>query len=307
MNYKFLLSIGIVGLTTFTSAPSKHEFTFKLEKGKIYQQTTNVESETIQTVQGTQMSTKNSVSANTYMELKDEGDTTNIYDVWYGGISMKIEGMGMNQSFSSDTTELESVDAVSRILSSLIDQKFQATINLSGRVNYVDNLENIIENAVGNESSQTDMMKDQIMASFGDGGFAKNIEMSTNIVPDKPVKIGDTWQVQQYTNTGLPLIIVNNYTLKSVNDGIATISIDGSLSVDPKNAKTSIQGLDAVYFMDGSRTGELNLEIETGWLVDADFKDDIVGSISISPSAQVPNGMTVPLEMKNNTTITTAK
>ena len=306
MKYRILILALVGGLLAFAPAAKKFEFQFKLEPGKTYRQTTSMISNSTQTVQGQEMKSKNSVSATTYMELKEEGDTANVYSVWYDGVSMTIESMGMNQNFSSDTTSLAKVDLMSSILAGLVDKKFDATINRRGEVSYVENLEEIVESAVGTAGgAQAQMIKEQISSSFGDNGFAKNMEMTTNIIPSTPIKEGGTWNIEQYTATGLPLILTNTYTLKSVSDGIATIGVSGKMKIDPKGAKTNIQGMDATYFMEGDRTGEIMVEMSTGWMQSGSFTDNIVGSISIASSAQMPDGMTIPMEMVNKTTIST--
>ena len=305
MKYKILTLSLIGGLFAFSPIAKKVEFKFQLNPGKTYKQETKMISNTTQTVQGSEMQSKNVVSSITYMEMKDEGDTSNVYSVWYDELSMDIEGGGMNQNFSSDTSSLAMVDPMSSILAGLVEQKFDATINTSGKVTYVENLEEIIEAAVGTAGgAQADMVREQISSSFGDGGFAKNIEMSTRLIPENPVKKGDSWEIEQYTSTGLPLILTSTYTLKEVSDGIATIGVSGKLKIDPANAKTSIQGMNATYFMDGTREGEVKVEVETGWMQSGTFTDNIVGSISLEASPQMPNGMTIPMEMNNETTIT---
>jgi len=307
MRYKILLLALLGGLFAFSPAAKKIEFQFKLRPGKVYKQETRLISNSAQTVQGSEMNSKNVVSSVTYMEMKEEGDTSSVYTVWYDEVSMEIEGMGMNQSFSSDTASLSAVDPMSAILAGLVDEKFDATINTKGKVTYVENLEEIIESAVGTAGgAQADMIKEQISSSFGDGGFAKNIEMSTRIVPEKPIKIGDTWKVQQFTSTGLPLILTNTFTLKEVSNGIATIDVKGDLKIDPANARTTIQGMNATYFMDGTRDGQIKVEVETGWMESGTLTDNITGSISIEANPQIPEGMTIPMEMINETTISSA-
>lgn len=308
MKYKILFGALVGGLLAFSPAAKKIDFQFKLSPDKTYKQEIRMVSNTTQTVQGSEMKSKNIVNSVTYMKLKEGGDTSGVYSVWYDELSMDIEGGQMNQSFSSDTSSLAMVDPVSSILAGLVNEKFDATINTQGKVTYVENLEEIIESAVGTAGGpQADMIREQISSSFGDGGFAKNIEMSTRIIPEKPVKIGDSWEIQQYTSTGLPLILTNTFTLKEINNGLATISVKGDMKIDPANAKTTLQGMNATYFMEGTREGELQVEVETGWMKSGNLNDNIYGSISIEPGPQMPEGMTIPMEMNNETTVTSSE
>jgi len=139
--------------------------------------------------------------------------------------------------------------------------------------------------------------------SLGVNGFAKNLEVTTDIYPEKSVKPGASWSKEQFTSLGLPIISKTTYKLESVKDGVATIKVDAILETDPDNATMQIQGLDATQFIEGTRSGMLQVDVESGWVTSGELNDDIVGSITIAPGAQVPDGLTIPIEVQNKTTI----
>jgi hypothetical protein len=146
-------------------------------------------------------------------------------------------------------------------------------------------------------------MAAQIAGSFGDDGLAKNLELTTDIFPEKGVKVGDSWTKEQFTSTGLPIISTTTYTLESVDRGTAIVNVKAKLATDPNNASTQMQGMEATQYYEGERTGTLNVDVATGWVTSGTLKDDIVGSITLAPNAEIPDGMTVPIEMINNITI----
>jgi hypothetical protein len=298
MKKKLVLGLSVLALA-FAPA-SKVDLGFNLEKGKTYVQHTSVASKIVQTMQGQEMATENKASSKTYMTALGE----NLYEVWYGDISMSLTAMGQTSSFSSDTSAMETVDPVSGMLAAMQDKKFKAKINKMGEVTEVMGLEEMISEGADGLGAQGAQMKEQIMASFGDGGFAKNLEISTKIFPAESVKSGDSWSVTQETGTGFPLIANITYTLSSVNDGIATINVKGTIENDPDDATMNLQGMDATIFMEGDREGQLQVEVASGWVISGSMKDDIAGSITIAPGAQVPNGMSIPMSITNDITIT---
>jgi len=298
------LLLGLSALTlAFAPMAKKVDLQFNLEKGKTYTQTTVMNSETKQTISGVEQIIKQSASAKTKMEFKSEGETANTYTLWYENISMSIDQGGMTQDFNSDTTQLETVDPMSGIFSSLTGNKFDAKINQKGKILEVNGLEEVIEKATAPLGEQASMISEQISAGFGDSGLAKNLEMLTAIMPDGPVKVGETWKNEQFTSSGLPMILKNTFTLKSVSDGVATIDVTAKISVDAENSTTEIQGMKASYFMDGSRTGTFEMEVSSGFVTSASLNDLIAGSISFESSPQMPDGMTVPIDMKSTTTV----
>lgn len=307
MKIKMILGIAIITLA-FTPAAKKANFQFKLEDEKVYSQTTQINGVIKQTIQGMVQETSQNATLNLTMELLEDGKDNGIYNIWYNNIGMSIEsamsGQSMKQEFGSDTTGMEKVDPTSLILSKMTDQKFRATISRHGDIENVDGLEEIIDGALPEDSASAAGMRSNISSSFGDGGFAKNMETVTAIFPDGKVKVGRSWTKESYTSTGMPLIAKNTYTLKSIENNEATIEVSSDLSVDPDNATTNLQGLDAVFFLEGTREGTIRLNAETGWVLEANFKDDITGSLNISPNAQLPDGMTIPMEVLNTITVT---
>lgn len=307
MKMKMILGMAIVTLA-FTPAAKKASFQFKLEDGKVYSQTTQINGVIKQTIQGMVQETSQNATLNLNMELLEDSEDNSVYNVWYKNIGMSIEsamsGQSMKKEFGSDTTGMEEVDPTSIILSKMTDQKFKATVSRMGEIENVEGLEEIITGALPEDSASAAGMRGNISSSFGDGGFAKNMETVTAIFPKGKVKIGSSWTKESYTSTGMPLIAKNTYTLKSIENNEATIEVNSDLTVDPENATTNLQGLDAVFFLEGTREGTIRLNTETGWVREANLTDDITGSINISPNAQLPDGMTIPMEVVNTITVT---
>ncbi|MCA1761835.1 MAG: DUF6263 family protein [Cryomorphaceae bacterium] len=307
MKIKMILGLAILALA-FTPAAKKASFQFKLEDGKVYSQSTEIKGVIKQTIQGQSQETKQTATVHMNMELHEDAESNSVYNVWYTTIGMSVEtamsGQNQSQAFGSDTTDMDQVDPTSLILSQMTDEKFKATIDRQGEVKNVEGLEEIIANALPEDSVRATAMQSNISSSFGDGGFSKNIETVSAIIPEGKVKIGSSWTKESYTATGLPLLAKNTYTLKSMENNVATIEIDSELTVDPDNASTNLQGLDAVFYLEGTRTGTIKVDANTGWVIDANMTDDITGSLNISPNAQMPDGMNIPMEVKNNITIT---
>lgn len=300
MKTKLFIGVAITALAAVVA--KKVDLKLNLEEGKEYVQITTVESLTKQTMMGQTQEINQMVEATTKMKVIEKGNGTDTYEISYGSISMSMEGMGQKQTFTSDTTSLEMVDPMSKIFAGLTDKMFTAKITEKGKVQEVSGLEEMVTEAI-KEMPGGEAMQEQIMGSFGDNGLTKTLETTTDIFPDKAVKPGDEWTKTQYTSTGFPLIATTTYKLKSLENGVAVIEVSAKLETDSENATTEIQGLEATMYYDGTRTGMLNMDAATGWVTSGTLKDEIVGSISIAPNAQIPDGMTIPVEMVNTMTI----
>ena len=302
MKTTLILGLSVLAFA-FTPASKKLELQFKLEKGKTYEQTISLTSATKQTFNGIEQEVEQAVSAKTSMELKESGEKTDTYTMWYNNINLGVSQGGQEQKFNSDTTLLATVDPMSSLFSHLTNSKFEAIFDRKGKIQSVSGLEEIITDATSGLGPQGAAIAPELSASFGDNGLTKNLEMITAILPDEPIKIGSTWTNTQFTSSGLPLILNNTYTLKNVDNGVATIDVAGKLSVDPNNSSTNLQGMEATYFMDGTRTGTIQMEVATGWVKSAEFNDSIAGSITLAGNEQMPDGATIPIEMITKTIV----
>lgn len=295
---KKLILVAAIGALAFTP-PSKTELKFDLKEGKVYRQNVTITNSTKQTAMGQEMAFSSSTSSTTYFEKKSTVDNGAEYEMWYGDMEMEFEGMGQSQKFSSSDTS----EGMGSVLGKLTDQKFTAVINHSGAIEEVRGLEEMIQK-IGEEGEGGEQVSQQISESFGDVGLERNLEFGINIFPEEPVKKGDSWKKTHYSNSGMPIVVDNTYTLKSVTKETAEIEVNGTFSVDSDNATGNMQGMEATFFFDGVRRGTLTLDVETGWVVLGELNDDIGGSVTIAPSAQVPDGMTIPMELINKTVIT---
>ncbi len=289
----------VVGLGLAFAPASKTELNFSLEKGKVYGQHNSVSSVTKQTMMGQEMVYTSNAGSTTYFKLNEEGEGDGLYELWYDDISLSFSGMGQEQLFSSADTS----NPMGAVLAKVVQKKFQARISKDGNIGEVTGLEEMIEAISTDAEGNTDPMAEQISASFGEDGLARNLERGLNFFPGKALKKGDTWTKTQLSDSGMPLIIENTYTLASTEGEYAMIDVAAVISVDPDNATGDLQGMEATYFLEGTRKGTLKVELKTGWVIEGTMEDDIAGSITIEPNASLPDGLTLPMEIKNGITL----
>jgi hypothetical protein len=295
-------------LSTLYFSPHNHQkekidLKFSLKKEKVYGQRTSMVSRTKQVFAANEITYGQNASADTYMELLEAGDSISRYQMWYGDIKMGFDQNGMNQRFASDTASLNMVDPMSRIFSNMIGNKFEATINSFGKIEEIYGLEEMISRAVTNIQSGNSELAEQISSGLGDGGLAKNLEVVTAVMPEEMVRKGDSWTKKQFSSSGLPLIIRNTFTLEEANDQSVRLGVKGDISMDPDHTGAVVGGLDVVYSLTGTRSGFIELERETGWIISAELVDDIDGKIYMLPNNQFPDGTEIPMEMDNTTTV----
>ncbi len=275
---------------------------FELPSGKVYKQRTTITTITKQSVEGVQTENAQLASVTTSLQKGDKVDSSGapIYELTYNEITMETRQGEHILIVHSDTNRLKKVDPTSEILSQIVNKPFRASIDSTGFIHEVFGLEGIVKAATVSASGIAEVYAKQYSESFGDNGLAKNLEMVTQIWPSEPVEVGDTWSNQQYTPTGLPIILENQYTLTDLNEGVGILDVISEIKTDLKNNTVNMDGMNTTYHLSGQRKGRIAFELKTGWVVEAELNDEIEGSIEIAPSFQIPEGVSIPIEYQNS-------
>ncbi len=292
--------VAAAGILLAFAPPAKVNFKFELNEGVTYIQTSDMRSNVKQTIMGQEMLIENATTMSTNYKVKKREAEATLYEMWYDDIELSFSGMGQTQKFSSaDTSE-----PVGSILAQIINRKFDVAITPKAEVKSIDGLEELLSSVSDKSNPELTEMVAQVTSSFNEEGMRQSFESSLAIFPDKVVKTGDSWKKVHFTGGGMPLRINNTYTFDRVEGDVAIIQVNGTVDVDPENATGEMQGMEATFFFEGNRTGTIRVEVETGWVTMAEFRDKIGGSITLAANAMVPDGMTVPVELDNTTRVT---
>ncbi len=281
---------------------SKVEMQFKLAKGKVYEQTVISQSIVKQEAMGQTLEFNSTSKSITAFELLEYQTDAGVYNVWYKKMEMELSGMGQSQKYSSDTTALENIDKMSSLLNGIIDKKFKATITKKGNLGEITGLEELIGSAAGKMGESPDITG-QIIQSYGNEGLKSSLQGFLEIFPEKAVKKGDSWTISNVLNSGMPVISKTTYTLLSISDTQAELGVEGTLEVDPAKAKSTLNGMDATYFIEGTRKGSISVEVGTGWVTSGNISDEIGGSISLITDPNSTESMVVPMTIMSTTTM----
>ena len=142
------------------------------------------------------------------------------------------------------------------------------------------------KDSAGRQMLKKMFSKDQINSMFG---------MMFNMYPKKPVKAGESWNGNTKINImgGINMDVNNKYTLLSVKDGMAEISIDGTIQT---NGEIGQQSQGVKMDMSGSEKGTLQIRMDNGYLHSGSYKMDMKADMQIM-------GQKIPMTMKADYTI----
>lgn len=121
-----------------------------------------------------------------------------------------------------------------------------------------------------------------------------------HIYPEKPVKIGDTWNTDWSMSMGITFQINYTYTLKSVVGDTAIIDISGLVSTsnsDTKiDTKNPLAALAKMMTITGNYVGEIKSNIKTGLIYKNEQTFDVKAEINMF-------GMKMPMNMKGSSSL----
>jgi hypothetical protein len=127
------------------------------------------------------------------------------------------------------------------------------------------------------------------------GVIQKGMEQIFQIFPDSAVHVGDKWKLSKRQSDELGVTAHSNFTLKSIEDGIATISANGVIASD--TTTTQLMGQTVSAKLSGEQTAEYELEAQTGMLLKSNSKAKIEGTVQML-GREIPVNIEIVVEVK---------
>jgi hypothetical protein len=191
-------------------------------------------------------------------------------------MSMEMKGQeGMNKKMGD-------MDAGKKIVGKKVIMK----INDQNKITEIAG----VEDAIWGDS--TDMAtREQMKKMFSKEQLNSMFGMMFQMYPDKPVRIGDTWEKEnEVTISGITMKMQGKYKLASVKDGVAYVDIDGKFKGKGKMQQGGMD-MEMEMDMDGGQKGNINIGIADGYLKDSQITMDIKADMNMM-------GQKIPVTMK---------
>jgi hypothetical protein len=286
--FSVLFSLMVISLMAQAPVTLK----LNLVKGKTY----TVKSTSKQTIQQTANGqtfnmdiTSNSVTS--YKVLKQENDIMDI-EFKFDTIATKISSVMFTKEMNS--AKLGSKEPIDRIMNKMSQNTIIAKISTAGKfvgfvtyTKFKDNVMFVMDSiAVG----KRDQAKTQADALIKESAVKSMIEPLFAYLPEKPVKVGDSWETSflQSANN-VSMLCMNTFTLKTVENNVAAISgkseIESIPSSDP-NAQMSQE-------LKGNITFDCTMDLATGLRLKNTSKGHIDGTTTMKN-----NGTEMKMPMK---------
>ena len=251
-----------------------YKVNFKLEKGKTYPFTTYQRD--LQTISnGTQSVTGTNESTDEMTFTVDGIDAKGNYDLSMILVGKRMQATSQGKTASIDTKGTAPTEPQQKFMWAVqkaqTGNKLFIKMDKSGKILSIKGFEPIykkIESAalsVIKDAAQTKNFMEGFKKGFNEKFLKEEFGKNINILPAKGVKVGESWNDTQNVTPDGSVKISTTYTLKSVDNGIAEIAIKGGI---PRKANTqSKNGLTHSLSLEGTQTGTIKLDANTGWIL----------------------------------------
>jgi hypothetical protein len=296
----------VVFFVAFSLQAQKTKISLNLEKGKIYSQGMEANIIIEQDVQGQKfnidMTTKGVMS---YL-VKEKNASDYDLEVRYKSMTMNMNLPQGNMEFSSEIDDVK--DVMSTVLRELIDKPFEVKMSMEGKITEVKNIESLFDSVIDQfpeiPEEQKEQLKSQMKNAYGAKAFKGNIEMVSAIFPDKPVRIGEIWHVTTNLESGFAAVVDTDYKLLEINSDYYLIQGDSKIKTKDKDVYVQNNGMDVRYDLSGTLLSKIKVDKITGWIISADVDQKLDGNTYVKANAQIPDGMTIPMTIRNKMKIT---
>ena len=300
-----IVPAAILAIVSCSTKPQL-ELRLQLSKGDTYNLRVTSDQTISQTFQGQTQSLSQSVAVGysfNVVDVADDGTAT---------VRVNYHSIDYKQTTPSGTVEYNSADTAAPTqetlgLAALVGQSFTVLLSPSDEIVAVEGIDAMIDRMLERfripDDSTRQILRQGFEGQFGLQTIKETLASIVGIYPEKWVNVGDTWKKTETIFTGFPMVLSDSYTLKGSDNGIATVTLNSTVSANsaaaPFRMGAAVLGLD----LTGNQSGTIRLNESNGWIVSADIQQTVSGTMKVPPSAQAPNGVAWPLTVDTHLTM----
>lgn len=268
-----------------------------LEKGKMYKIISSSKQVMHITAGGQQITMD--VNSRNVISYKVLGKANDIMDIEFkfDTISSKISSPMFTRETNS--AKLAGNEPLEKIMNKMSTYKLIAKISTAGKfidfVNYGKFKDSIMFVMDSIPATKRDEARKQADGILKESAIRSMVEPLFAYLPDKTVKTSDTWETSYFSITSqMSLLMLNSFTLKGVENNVATISGKSELESMPNNDPSAQSSTE----LKGTLTFEGAIDLPTGLSFKNTSKGHYEGTTTVKNNG---NEMKMPLQVDAQT------
>lgn len=282
----------------------KADLGLNLKVGKTYSQNYISKNTITQTINGMEQVIQMEITSGMDFKVNENLGGKYLMNVSYSSLVMKMNSPMGEMTFSSKN---ESGDIFSTIMKAMVGKEFNIEILRNGTISKIENIDNIFGGIFKSFPEISEPQKQQILAqlrqAYGKKAFKGNIEMITAIFPNRKVKVGESWNNSVKLEAGMSGVMNNTFTLKDIKPNAIFIEGVSLISTENKDAYIQVKGMPTKYDLVGKMKTSYKIDPQSNWIVEGIIEQEVSGEVTIKTNPNLPEGMSIPMVMKNYVTV----
>ena len=317
---RFLTAVLCLVLMTATFVQAKKaadsekiDLKLNLQKGQKFGMLMTMDMKVAQSMQGQEMNVSQLMTMGLVSEVLDVNDKEIIsMKTTYETMKGKIESMMGVIEFDSEKPGQDSNNPQAQMIVSMYKamagNELVMKMTPKGDVVAIEGFDAMMDKmAEGMGASDPNMAKamKEMIKNFMNEDKIKQMNNDTMAAfPDGPVGIGDIWYDTMSVDVGFPMDMDSTYVLKDRKGGVAFLDVISKMDMGDEDSKLiEMNGMSVNMQMTGGMQGNMEVDEATGWMLRSKTDMQFSGVLKIAASAQIPDGMTIPMSISGTITI----
>lgn len=303
---KKLLALSLLLISTGAFA-QKVKLALNLKTDSTYYLATNGKLSVIQDIPGHKQTVDVTIAARIAHKVTAIKDTVYEMEVSYDKMSMHLAVGTVVMDMSAD--DKSSTNPLSKILANVLNTPFSMTISKSGKVLSVTGLEKMYDKMSASfpqaSEAQKAQFKNQMQQSFGEKSIRTNFQDAFAMFPKGNVGVNDTWTSSTaMESSGMSANAKTTYTLKQITGDAILVHGDAIISPDPNTGYKQTSGMEMRYTgIKGTTTADIRFNKSTCWVIESKVLKNITGTADIKDSPKMPGGLSFPMTVIGDLTV----
>ncbi len=301
-----IAAIAAVGMLGSCQKPGKQvHLRLQLAEGASYTLRLISEQLITQTLSGRPEHTSKMMGMGFVFDVEDvDADGIASVNITMHSTQFRQEIDGQTIEFDSRRDSSSKLPLEARGIAACIGQQFTAVITPYGIVKRLEGIDTMIANIAERlflaEGVEKETALADLRAEFGSGGALKEtIENLLAIYPREPVTIGESWQRISRVSEGLPLVLNNTWTLKSIDDNRVVIGVQANGKTYEDNS--AARGGNLHYDLHGKQEGAFVLDPASGWILDGRLTQRVRGRVLMEGTQQLGQNLSWYVDIESTT------
>jgi hypothetical protein len=295
-------AISVSKINNEPSADNKYYSVLRLKKGDRYYYTLKASIETNLEINEKEIETNNETEIGLIYQVVQDSANTFLLKITYDKIHLHLTKTDTEDQDFDANNAAETQDLMDKLLSDIKGSNLMILLSNNGDVlratGSQEIMDKIMKPMVTESLEAKKKVGDFVTKLTGLTFIEENMKEGFKVLPTSGIREGGSWKNKSTQSAELKFDINSTYTLSSLDDDIAKITVEGIID-NLKDAKTKFMGYDVTTNLSGTQSGEFKASVLTGLVMYAKSKTSISGDLQLL-GRNVPVTIKVKKEAKAN-------